>query len=152
MLKIIVETSIPWSHPGDGIVGCLIVKDDFEPISIYGTVKSCTESQSIVIGFTRALERVKSSGDVIVLCTSCTFVFNALNNRWPEVWEHKRYIGAKGKVIRNAREWHQLIEAIKGNEIEIRLINSEFLRDECLLRAEKHGFFFSSVRKSDKKI
>lgn len=151
MLKIIVETSIPWSHPGDGIVGCLIVKDDFEPISIYGTVKSCTESQSIVIGFARALERVKSPIDKIVLCTSCAFVFNALKNRWPEAWEQNRYLGAKGKVIRNAREWHQLVNVLKGNEIEIRLINSEFLRDECLLRAEKHGFF-SSVRKSNKKI
>ena len=151
MLKIIVETSILWSHPGDGIVGCVIVKDDFEPISIYGIVKNCTESQSIVIGFTRALEKVKRSENVIELCTSCAFVFNAFKNRWPEAWERNRYISAKGKVVKNAREWHQLVNALKGNEIEIRLINSEFLRDECLLRAEKHGFF-SSVQKSVKKI
>ena len=151
MLKIIVETSIPWSHPGDGIVGCVIVKDDLEPVSIYGIVKNCTESQSVVIGFTRALEKVKRSENVIELCTSCAFVSNAFKNRWPEAWERNRYISAKGKVVKNAREWHQLVNALKGNEIEIRLINSEFLRDECLLRAEKHGFF-SSVQKSVKKI
>lgn len=151
MINIFVETSISWSRPGDGIVGCIIVKDDVEPISLYGTVKSCTENQSVIIGFTRAIERLKPTEDVIVLNTSCVFVVNALLNRWPMLWERNRYIGAKGKVVRNAREWHQLMIALKGRNFEIRLRNSEFLRDECLLRAEKHGFL-SSVRKSVKKI
>lgn len=151
MIKIFVETSISWSRPGDGIVGCIIVKDNVEPISLYGTVKSCTKNQSVIIGFTRAIERLKPTDDVIVLNTSCTFVVNALNNSWPMLWERNRYIGAKGKVVRNAREWHQLMRTLSGRNVEIRLRNSEFLRDECLLRAKKHGFL-SSIRKSVKKI
>lgn len=151
MIKIFVETSISWSRPGDGIVGCIIVKDDVEPISLYGTVKSCTENQSVIIGFTRAIERLKRTEDVIVLNTSCAFVVNALNNSWPMLWEHNRYIGAKGKAVRNAREWHQLMKALSGRNVEIRLRNSEFLRDECLLRAKNHGFL-SSVQRGIKKI
>ena len=151
MIKIFVETSISWSRPGDGIVGCIIVKDDVEPISLYVTVKSCTENQSVIIGFTRAIERLKPTEDVIVLNTSSAFVANALLNRWPMLWEHNRYIGAKGKVVRNAREWHQLMKALSGRNVEIRLRNSEFLRDECLLRAKNHGFL-SSVQRGVKKI
>ena len=67
MINIFVETSISWSRPGDGIVGCIIVKDDVEPISLYGTVKSCTENQSVIIGFTRAIEDGRCSGSVIAM-------------------------------------------------------------------------------------
>lgn len=152
MIRVYVESSISWSRPSDGIVGLKIEKDDLEPKLIFGRVKSCTECQAVLIGFVKALEYIKRTDEAIQLNTSCTFVYNALSNKWLLNWERKKYVGSKNKVIKNAREWHNLYLLIKGRNIEIRLGNSADLKDESLMRAKKYAGIFQSVRSSIKKI
>lgn len=152
MLKIYVDTSIAWSHPSDGIVGILICKDGFEPRKIFGFVKKCSETQAILIGMAKALGYVQQLDEAIEFNLSCGFVVNALTNGWLVCWEGQHYLKSNKKIVKNAREWHDLYLALKGKYYKTYLRSSAELKDECLARAKKHESIFQTVQKSSKKI
>lgn len=152
MIRIWIETSIRPFIRSDGIVGLRVAKDDLEPRPIFGYVKSCTENQAVLIGLTRALSYIKETDELIELNASCRFVVDALNNGWLVCWEGQRYLKSNKKIVKNAREWHDLYLALKGKYYKTYLRSSAELKDECLARAKKHESIFHTVQKSSKKI
>lgn len=151
--KLYIETSIKWSQPGDGVVGIALAVDDYDAKTIYGFVKNCSESKAVIIAFTKALEYC-SSYQEIELHTSCSFVGNALINGWLSHWEANHYLGADKKVIKHAKEWHELFQKLRGKSLKIHL--NEFngyrnhLNFECLRRMAKHERILQSVESCKK--
>lgn len=151
--KLYIETSIKWSHPGDGIVGIAIAVDDHDAKTVYGFVKNCTESKAVIIGITRALSYCSSYKE-IELNISCSFVGHALINGWLRNWEDNLYLGSNKKVIKHAKEWHELYQKLRGKSLKIHL--NEFngyrnhLNFECLRRMAKHERILQSVESGEK--
>ena len=151
--KLYIETSIKWSHPGDGIVGIALAVDDHDAKTIYGFVRNCSESKAVIIAFTKALEYC-SSYQEIELHTSCSFVGHALINGWLSHWEANLYLGADKKVIKHAKEWHELFLKLKGKSLKIHLNEfngyRNYLNCECLRRMAKHERILQSVEGCEK--
>lgn len=151
--KFYIETSIKWSKPGDGVVGIALAVDDYDAKTIYGFVKNCSESKAVIIAFTKALEYCSRYKE-IELHISCDFVGHALINGWLEKWEKELYLGANKKVIKHAKEWHELYQKLRGKSLKIHL--NEFngyrnhLNFECLRRMAKHERILQSVESSKK--
>lgn len=153
--KLYIETSIKWSHPGDGIVGIALAVDDHDhdAKTIYGFVKNCSESKAVIIAITRALDYCSRYKD-IELNISCNQVGHALINGWLDKWEDNFYLGANKKVIKHAKEWHELYQKLRGKSLKIHL--NEFngyrnhLNFECLRRMAKHERILQSVESGKK--
>lgn len=154
IMNIYLETSIKWSHPGDGIVAIALATDDLAK-TVYGFVKNCTEAQAIIIGLTRALDYCGKYQD-IELHISCDYVGNALKNGWLDKWESNYYLGANKKVIKHAEQWHELYQKIQGKNLKIHLNEfngyRNYLNYECLRRMAKHERILQSVEGSKKEI
>ena len=151
--KLYIETSIKWSHPGDGIVGIALAVDDHDAKTIYGFVKNCSESKAVIIAFTKALEYCSRYKD-IELNISCNQVGHALINGWLDKWESDFYLGANKKVIKHAKEWHDLYQKLRGKSLKIHLNEfngyRNYLNCECLRRMAKHERILQSVEDGKK--
>jgi ribonuclease HI len=151
--KLYIETSIKWSHPGDGIVGIALAVDDHDAKTIYGFVKNCSESKAVIIAFTKALEYCSRYKD-IELNISCNQVGHALINGWLDKWEANYYLGADKKVIKHAKEWHELYQKLRGKSLKIHLNEfngyRNYLNCECLRRMAKHERILQSVEDGKK--
>lgn len=154
MINLYIETSIKWSQPGDGIVGIAFQVDDKEAKTVYGFVKNCSEAKAVIIAITRALDYCSSKDIAIHL--SCDFVGHALMDGWLDTWEENLYLGANKKVIKHAKEWHDLYQKIKGKSIKIHLNEfnefRSYLNSECLRRMAKHERILQSVEDSKNQI
>lgn len=151
--KLYIETSIKWSHPGDGIVGIALAVDDHDAKTIYGFVKNCSESKAVIIAFTKALEYCSRYKD-IELNISSNQVGYALINGWLDKWEANYYLGADKKVIKHAKEWHELYQKLRGKSLKIHLNEfngyRNYLNCECLRRMAKHERILQSVEDGKK--
>jgi ribonuclease HI len=152
ILNIYIETSIKWSHPGDGIVG-IAVSSDQEAKTFYGFIENSTEAKAVIVGITKALTYC-SKFDEIEIHTSCDQVGNALMNGWLYEWEKNGYINAAKKEIKHAKEWHELFNKLKGKNLKIHLNEfngyRNYLNFECERRMAKHGRILQSVERSKK--
>ena len=146
--KLYIETSIKWSHPGDGVVGIAIAVDDHDAKTIYGFVKKCSEAKAVIIAITKALDYCSRYTE-IELNISCDFVGHALINGWLEKWEKELYLGADKKVIKHAKEWHELYLKLRGKSLKVHLNEfngyRNYLNSECLRRMAKHERILQSV-------
>ena len=151
--KLYIETSIKWSHPGDGVVGIAIAVDDHDAKTIYGFVKNCSEAKAVIIAITSALDYCSRYTE-IELHTSCDFVGHALINGWLEKWEKELYLGADKKVIKHAKEWHELYLKLRGKSLKVHLNEfngyRNYLNSECLRRMAKHERILQSVEGCEK--
>lgn len=151
--KLYIETSIKWSHPGDGVVGIAIAVDDHDAKTIYGFVKKCSEAKAVIIAITRALDYCSRYTE-IELNISCDFVGHALINGWLEKWEKELYLGADKKVIKHAKEWHELFLKLRGKSLKVHLNEfngyRNYLNCECLRRMAKHERILQSVEGCEK--
>ena len=146
--KLYIETSIKWSHPGDGVVGIALAVDDHDAKTIYGFVKKCSEAKAVIIAITKALDYCSRYTE-IELNISCDFVGYALINGWLEKWEKELYLGADKKVIKHAKEWHELYIKLRGKSLKVHLNEfngyRNYLNYECLRRMAKHERILQSV-------
>lgn len=146
--KLYIETSIKWSRPGDGVVGIALAVDDHDAKTIYGFVKNCSEAKAVIIAITKALDYCSRYTE-IELNISCDFVGHALINGWLEKWEKELYLGADKKVIKHAKEWHELYQKLRGKSLKIHLNEfngyRNYLNSECLRRMAKHERILQSV-------
>lgn len=146
--KLYIETSIKWSRPGDGVVGIAIAVDDHDAKTIYGFVKYCSEAKAVIIAITKALDYCSRYTE-IELNISCDFVGHALINGWLEKWEKELYLGADKKVIKHAKEWHELYLKLRGKSLKVHLNEfngyRNYLNSECLRRMAKHERILQSV-------
>ena len=151
--KLYIETSIKWSRPGDGVVGIAIAVDDHDAKTIYGFVKKCSEAKAVIIAITKSLDYCSRYTE-IELNISCDFVGHALINGWLEKWEKELYLGADKKVIKHAKEWHELYLKLKGKSLKIHLNEfngyRNYLNSECLRRMAKHERILQSVEGCEK--
>lgn len=151
--KLYIETSIKWSHPGDGVVGIALAVDDHDAKTIYGFVKKCSEAKAVIIAITRALDYCSRYTE-IELNISCDFVGHALINGWLEKWEKELYLGADKKVIKHAKEWHELYLKLRGKSLKVHLNEfngyRNYLNSECLRRMAKHERILQSVEGCEK--
>lgn len=150
---IYVETSLSFNQKGDGIVGIALVVEDCDARTVYGFVKDCTQSKAIIIGITKALSFCVYQD--IRLHLSCTFVGNALKNGWLPSWEAALYKSAKGRMVKNAREWHELFEKLQGRNVEVHLNEFNGYRNylifESKQRMKKHDKSWMNSFASGKK-
>lgn len=130
---IYVETSLNWNQKGDGIVGIAMMLEDCDARTVYGFVQNCTQTRAILIGITKALGY--TSVKDIRLHLSCNQVANALKNGWLPSWEACCY-RKHGRMIRHAREWHELNEKLKGRNIEIHLNEFNGYRNYLIFEAK----------------
>lgn len=146
--KLYIETSIKWSRPGNGVVGIAIAVDNHDAKTIYGFVKNCSEAKAVIIAITKALDYCSRYKD-IELNISCDQVGHALINGWLDNWEANLYLGANKKVIKHAKEWHELFLKLRGKSLKIHLNEfngyRNYLNSECLRRMAKHERIFQSV-------
>ena len=151
--KLYIETSIKWSHPGDGVVGIALAVDDHDAKTIYGFVKKCSEAKAVIIAITKALDYCSRYKD-IELNISCDQVGHALINGWLDNWEDNLYLGANKKVIKHAKEWHELYLKLRGKSLKIHLNEfngyRNYLNSECLRRMAKHERILQSVEGCEK--
>ena len=140
IIDIHVETSLNWNQRGDGIVAIAMVHEDCDARTIYGFVRDCTQTKAILIGITKALGYTSVTN--IRLHLSCNQVGNAIKNGWLPSWEGCLY-KKHGRMIRHAREWHELNEKLKGRNVEIHLNEFNGYRNylifEAKNRMKKHG-------------
>ena len=140
--NVYIETSLNWNQRGNGVVAIAFQLDDMDARTTYGFVKNCSQSKAVLLGIAKALDYVSYKD--IRLHLSCNAVGNALKNGWLESWETKLYqADNKGKVIKNAREWHSVFEKLSGRTIEIHLNEfneyRSYLIAESKRRMKKHG-------------
>ncbi len=146
--KLYIETSIKWSRPGDGVVAIALAVDDHDAKTIYGFVKKCSEAKAVIIAITKALDYCSRYKE-IELNISCDQVGHALINGWLDKWEENLYLGANKKVIKHAKEWHELYLKLRGKSLKVHLNEfngyRNYLNSECLRRMAKHERILQSV-------
>lgn len=131
---IYIETSLSFGQRGNGIVGIAMALEDCDAKETYGFVRNCTQPQAILLGLSKALSY--TSCDTLRFHLSCSSVASALNNKWLEKWENNHYL-SKGKVVKNAREWHQVYENLKGRNIEIHLNEFNGFRNYLIYQSKQ---------------
>lgn len=146
---IFVETSLNFGQRANGIVGIALQVEDLEAKTVFGTVKNCSQCQAVLIGLKNAL--TYTNCEELRIHISNYAVGNALNNGWLDRWEQNLFVGSSKKVIKNAKEWHELHNAIKGRKIEIHLNEFNGFRNwliyESKRRMDKHARIFSVLGK-----
>lgn len=120
MINIYIETSHHGTKPKDGAYLYLIeyIDHNDQPITRGGICfTTATENQMVLQALIRALARITKPAEVRVF-TGAGHVLGALKNEWPKQWQAAGWKNAKGKAIRNADLWEQLLPELEKHTIE----------------------------------
>ncbi len=92
-------------------------KKNGDPVTREGKIylNDSTENQVTLLLIAAAMSILVKPCSVRVF-TRCEHVLNAIKNGWPGQWEKAGWINAKGRPVGNAREWQQVIAALKKHE------------------------------------
>lgn len=115
-VNIFVETTYrgPARKDGAGVWIVEYKKRNGVPVTRGGKVRleNATENQTTLAALAEALGVLAKPCSVRVN-TRCGHVLNAFKNGWPKRWEKSGWINAKGRPVGNAKEWRQVMEALK---------------------------------------
>lgn len=107
-------------NPGPGGWSAVFnLHDDIKIISGYEleTTNNRMELLAAVNSITFAL---KKGFDEIEVHSDSSYVVNAINNNWLNVWVKKEWKNAKGENVKNRDLWETLLELIKKEKVEIK--------------------------------
>ena len=141
-VHIYIESSISWPKKGDCIVGIIFADNDDEHTkTIFGQVKNASANLATLIAVKKSLYYCDFF-HTINFHLSNSYVASSFDRL--AAWELKDYKTSRGEDIKYLEEWKSISEMIKGKEINIYLdqFNGYYrwLKNECITRAEKHGF------------
>lgn len=113
-VNIYIHTSIRGPGRRDGgyiyILECMVRE---EPVTREGTgsLEGTTENQLALTALAEALSRLNQPCALQVF-TRCQHILDAVGNLWTKEWEERGWLNAKGKAIKNAEEWKNVLAGL----------------------------------------
>lgn len=114
-VSIFVETT--WKGPArrEGVAMWIVeYKRAGEPITREGKIhlESSTENQATLMAITEAV-RILTKPCSIQVFTQCDHILNTVRNYWHTQWQKNEWHNAKGKPVKNADQWREMLEALQ---------------------------------------
>lgn len=120
-VNIYIETNIRGPKIRQGAYLYLVetFDDDGKPRTQGGfCIQMAAENPMVLGALIRALRRVPEPAYIRVF-TRCGHVLNALRNHWPQQWEKDGWKNAKGRPVRNADMWRELMKVMEPHVIYV---------------------------------
>ena len=119
-VKIFVETTCTGPARRDGatmwIVECM---KNGVPVTREGIIRTekGTENQAVLEAITQAV-RILNKPCSIRVFTQCKHVLTATKNGWCRKWQQDGWISAKGKPVKNADLWRELLTETDKHNVQ----------------------------------
>ena len=119
-VRIFVETTYTGPARRDGVAMWLVeyMRQNGEPVTRYGSIRTenGTENQATLEAIIAALRILQKKCSVRVF-TQCEHILAAVRNGWCEQWQQAEWTNAKGKPVKNADLWNNLLEEMEKHDV-----------------------------------
>ncbi len=90
------------------------------PVTRNGIVwEEMTTENALTLKLLQEAMSILTKSCIIRVNTQCPHVFHSIKKHWPERWEKKLWLNAKGKPLGNAVLWQQVYKLIKKHSVRM---------------------------------